>query len=345
MATRKKLTIGFAVVVVIAAAGGYAAYDFWQRQQPTPTDVVLYGNIDIREADLAFNVAGRIDNMLVEEGDVVENGQLIATLEADIYQAEVAAAKARVGAQRAGLDRLLAGSRPEEIKGARANVRAIEADLEDARANLRRTEKLAADRFAPLQKLDEDRARVKNLEARLKAAEQELSLAIQGPRDEDIAEARAQIRADEAELTLTQRRLDYGKLYAKDKATVKTRIVEPGAVVLAQTPVYTIALSDPVWVRTYVSEPDLGRVRPGMTAEVLTDSAPDKFYEGWIGFISPVAEFTPKTVETREVRTSLVYRLRVYVKNPDNGLRQGMPVTVHLKPEPDDGKASESASQ
>lgn len=345
MTSLKKLASFGLVVVAVAAAGGYAAYDFWKRQQSTPTDIFLHGNIDIREADLAFNVTGRINSMLVEEGDEVENGQLLATLEADIYQAEVNAARARVGARRAALDRLLAGSRPEEIKEARANVRAVEADLEDARATLRRTEELAKKDFATRQRLDDDRASVKSLEAQLKAIEQELSLAIQGPRDEDIAEARAQLRADEAELALAQHRLDYTELHAKDRGVVKTRIVEPGAVVLAPAPVYTIALSDPVWVRTYVSEPDLGRIHPGMTAEVLTDSAPDKVYEGWLGFISPVAEFTPKTVETREVRTSLVYRLRVYVKNPDNGLRQGMPVTVRLNPEPDDGKAGKSASQ
>jgi len=345
MASRKKLSIGLVIVVAIAAAGGYTAYDFWKRQQSTPTDIVLYGNVDIREADLAFNVAGRIESMLVEEGDVVEENHLIATLEADIYQAEVDAAKARVGAQRAVLDRLLSGSRPEEIKEARANVQAVKANLEDARANLQRTEKLAKDNFATLQKLDEDRAHVNSLEAQMKAAQQELSLAIQGPRDEDIAEARARLRADEAELALALRRLDYTKLLAKDHGVVKTRIVEPGAVVLAQTSVYTVALSDPVWVRTYVSEPDLGRIHPGMAAEVSTDSFPDEAYEGWIGFISPVAEFTPKTVETREVRTSLVYRLRVYVKNPDNGLRQGMPATVRLIPEPDDGKADKSALQ
>jgi len=339
-----KRLIGLTIVVAIAAAGGYAAYDFWKQQKSAPTDIVLYGNIDIREADLAFNVVGRIDSMLVEEGNEVESGQLLAALDDDIYQAEVDADKARVGAQRAVLNRLLAGSRPEEIKEARANVRAIEADLQDARANLRRTEKLATDRFASLQKLDEDRARVKNLEARLKAAQQVLSLAIQGPRDEDIAEARARLRADNSELELALRRLDYTKLFAKQRGVVKTRIVEPGAVVLANAPVYTIALSDPVWVRTYVSEPDLGRIHPGMNAEVFTDSAPDKTYEGWIGFISPVAEFTPKTVETREVRTSLVYRLRVYVKNPDNGLRQGMPVTVRLKPRPAGGNAGKAAS-
>jgi len=344
MVTRTKQSVSLAIVVAIAAAGGYATYDFWKPQQSSPTDIVLYGNIDIRGADLAFNIAGRVDSMLVEEGNEVESGQLLAALEDDIYQAEVEAAKARGGAQRAVLDRLLAGSRPEEIRAARANVLAIEASLDDARANLRRTEKLATKDFATQQTLDENKARVQGLEAQLKAAEQELSLAIQGPRDEDIAEARAQVRADDADLLLAQRRLAYTKLYARDRGVVTTRIAEPGTVVLANTPVYSVALSDPVWVRTYVSEIDLGKIHPGMTAEVLTDSAPDTVYEGWVGFISPVAEFTPKTVETREVRTSLVYRLRVYVKNPDNGLRQGMPVTVRLKPGTDGGEAAKPVS-
>lgn len=342
MATRIRRLIALTFAAALLAAGGYAAYDVWNRQQAESSNIVLYGNIDIREADLAFNAVGRIESMLVEEGDQVERGQLLATLEADIYQAEVDAAKARVGARRAALDRLLAGSRPEEIQEARANVRAIEADLDDAQATLRRTETLAEDNFAAAQKLDDDRARVGSLQARLKAAEQELSLAVQGPRDEDIAEARAQLRADEAELTLAQRRLSYAELHAKDQGVIKTRIVERGAVVLAHAPVYTIALADPVWVRTYVSEPNLGRIRPGMAAEVLSDSTPDKTYEGWIGFISPVAEFTPKSVETPEVRTSLVYRLRVYVRNPDNGLRQGMPVTVRLTSETDEGPAGEA---
>ncbi len=126
--------------------------------------------------------------------------------------------------------------------------------------------------------------------------------------------------------------MDYTKLFAKAHGVIKTRIVEPGAVVLAQAPVYTMALVDPVWVRTYVSERDLGRIRPGMKARVFSDSAPGHAYDGWVGFISPVAEFTPKTVETPELRTSLVYRIRVYVKNAANELRQGMPVTVRLKP-------------
>lgn len=329
----KKLIL-LAILVAAAASGGYIYYDrSLAEPKPVDTGIVLHGNIDIREADLAFNVSGRVEGMQVEEGATVKKGQLLATLDAATYIAGVDAAEAQVGAQKAVLDRLLAGSRSQEIQKARADVAAIQADLKDALSTLARTQKLVKEDFASLQKLDGNQAQVDSTKAKLKAAEQTLALAIQGPRNEDIAEARARLEVQKADLNLALQRLDYTKLYAPADGTVKTRIVEPGSVVLAQTPVYTLALTDPVWARTYVAEPDLGRIHPGMAAKVFTDSAPDKPYDGWVGFISPVAEFTPKTVETREIRSSLVYRLRVYVKNPDNGLRQGMPVVIRLEPD------------
>ncbi|WP_316976279.1 HlyD family efflux transporter periplasmic adaptor subunit [Shumkonia mesophila] len=329
----KKLIV-LVVIVVAAASAGYVYYARpWQERPATETGIVLQGNIDIREADLAFNVGGRVESVEVEEGTTVGKGQLLATLDAATYMAEVDAAEAQVAAQKAVLDRLLAGSRSQEIQKARADVAAIQADLEDALSTLKRTQKLAREDFASQQKLDSDRARVDGAKARLKAAEQALDLAIQGPRNEDIVEARAQMEAQKAALALAMQRLDYTRLLAPAGGIVKTRIVEPGAVVLAQTPVYVLALTDPVWARTYVAGPDLGRVYPGMKAELFTDSTPGKAYAGWVGHVSPVAEFTPKTVETREIRSSLVYRVRVYVGNPDNGLRQGMPVTIRLKPD------------
>ncbi len=328
-ANRKKAILIVAVVILGAAGALFLLRGFGLKTDAS--QIILYGNVDIREADLAFNITGRIDAMRVEEGDEVEEGQVLAVLETEIYDAELQAAKARVGAAKAAHDRLLAGSRPEEIEMARAEIQDIEAALEQAQGNLRRTEKLVTDDFASQQKLDDNRALVKSLGAKLNVAEQALALAIQGPRAEDIAEAAARLNAEEAGLALAAKRLTYTKLEARERGVVNTRIVEPGSVVLSNTPVYSVALVDPVWVRTYVSERDLGRIHPGMAARITTDSHPDDSYEGWVGFISPIAEFTPKTVETPEVRTSLVYRLRVFVKNPDNALRQGMPVTVWLE--------------
>lgn len=330
MTSGKKLLIGSLLVVAVAAVA-VAYLEFWPADGEASDEIVLYGNVDIREVGLAFNVAGRVESMLVEEGEEVSKDQLLATLESETYKAEAEAATAQAAAARATLNRLLAGSRPEEIREARANVQAIVADLEDARSTLRRTEKLSIDQVVAKQKLDQDRARVKGLEAKLRGAQQRLSLAVQGPRKEEIAEARAQLQAKEAALALTLQRLEYTKLFAKDHGVINTRVVEPGAVVLAQAPIFTMALTRPVWVRTYVSEAYLGRIRPGMKAEVFTDSFPKKPLAGRIGYISPVAEFTPKNVETPELRTSLVYRMRVYVDKPEKILRQGMPVTVRLK--------------
>ena len=344
MPSRKKRLIGLGVVA-IAAIGGYVYFDRWRDEHAMTAEIVLYGNVDIREADLAFNVGGRIKTMDVEEGDRVKKGQLLATLEPETYQAQVDAAKAGVDAQQATLDRLLAGSRPEEIKEARANVQAIQANLEDARINLKRTEELARTQVAAQQKLDQNRASVKSLQAQLAGAQQRLALAIQGPRKEDIAQARAVLAAQEAQLALAGSQLTYTKLFAPDDGVIKTRIVEPGAVVQPQAPVYTLALSNPIWVRTYIPEPDMGKINPGMKAQVYTDSEPGKVHEGWVGFISPVAEFTPKAVETAEVRTSLVYRVRVYVDDPDSSLRQGMPATVRLMPGSGGNETSRPASQ
>ena len=344
MLSRKKRIIGL-VVIAVAAIGAYAYFDHWRGERVANGEIVLYGNVDIREADLAFNVGGRIKTMEVEEGDRVKKGQLLATLEPETYQAQVDAAKAGVEAQKAALDRLLAGSRPEEIKEARANLQAIQANLEDAKINLKRTEELARTQVAAQQKLDQNRASVKNLQAELAAAQQRLTLAIQGPRKEDIAQARAMLAAQEAQLALATSQLGYTKLFAPDDGVIKTRIVEPGAVVQAPAPVYTLALSNPVWVRTYIPEPDMGKIHPGMKALVYTDSEPGKAHEGWVGFMSPVAEFTPKAVETSDVRTSLVYRVRVYVDDPDSSLRQGMPVTVRLKSGAGGNQTGQPASQ
>jgi len=327
--TRRRAGILIVMVIVVAAGGAGAYYRYWRM--PAPSDhLTLYGNIDIREVNLAFNVDGRIKRMLAEEGDGVNEGQLLAVLDDSRYQDATAAARAAVASQKAIVARLATGSRPEEIAQARANVEAAEGSWRAARATLERQRKLALDRYTSQQALDEAQAAMREAQGRLDALKQELALAVAGPRAEDIAEAEAHLSAAEADLSLALNKLDDTRLLAASAGTVLTRIQEPGAVILGNTPVYTLALTDPVWVRTYVSEPDLGHVVPGMRAEIITDSAPDMIYEGWVGFISPTAEFTPKAVQTTEIRTSLVYRVRVFVQNADHGLRQGMPVTVRL---------------
>jgi HlyD family secretion protein len=292
--------------------------------------LILYGNIDIRQIQLAFHDTGRIQRMLVQEGDRVDSGQLIAELDPSRYEAAATQAEGQLAAQQHVLDRLLAGSRPEEIAEAKARVKAAEADVWEAELVYERTKNLADSHVESQQTLDTAEASLKSARAGLNVAQQVLALAIKGPRQEDIDAARAQVKADEAALALARKELSDTKLYAPAAGVVQDRILEPGDMVTPQTPVFTIALNDPIWARAYVSEPDLGKITPGMRAEITTDSFPGKIYKGWIGFISPTAEFTPKQVETTELRSKLVYRVRVYVCNPENELRLGMPATVSI---------------
>jgi HlyD family secretion protein len=145
--------------------------------------------------------------------------------------------------------------------------------------------------------------------------------------------AKEQVKETTAALGVAKTDLRNTKAYCPADGTILTRVREPGTVVLQGEPVYTLSLISPVWVRAYVPEPLLGVIYPGMRADVFTDTKGGKVYKGKIGFISPVAEFTPKTVQSTELRTDLVYRIRVYADNPDWGLKQGMPVTVRLYPE------------
>jgi HlyD family secretion protein len=303
--------------------------------------------VDIRETDLAFNNSEHIERLLVEEGDRVHKGQLLATLHRERLEAEVAAAQARVAARQAALARLEVGSRPEEIRQAQANVAAARARLSDAQVTFARTQDLSEKNLLSRQARDDAQTSLDTAHAGLEVAQQALALAVEGPRVEDIAEARALLRASEAQLVLAREVLNDTELHAPAAGVIRDRLLEPGDMVSPRTPVLTLALTDPVWVRAYASESYLGRLTPGMSAEVSTDSYPGKTYPGWIGFISPTAEFTPKTVETPELRTRLVYQVRVHVCNPQDELRLGMPATVSIpldQPKPEPGHANDCAS-
>jgi HlyD family secretion protein len=317
--------------LLVAAAAGAGVWYYEFRQPPKDESrLVLEGNIDVRQVMLSFKVDGRIETLAVDEGDSVVAGQVLATLDKRYFDDELRLAQSRRDAQRATLDRLEHGSRPEEIAQAAAQVAEREAAMENAKL-LHNREKALVDRGSVSRtEFDNAKASLDESEARLRSAQETLRLAELGPRQEDIDAARAQLAAEEATLSQTQRRLADAELIAPGPGKILTRAQERGAIVSPGEPIFTLTLASPVWVRTYVNERDLGRIRPGMPAQVTTDSAPDKPYAGHIGFISPTAEFTPKTVETRELRTDLVYRLRVIVDNDDGMLRQGMPVTVTL---------------
>ena len=323
--TWRKLGLAAVAILAVGAAGFYHGL-----RTPPPTELTLYGNVDIRQVDLAFNSAGRLSELRKEEGDPVKAGEVLARIEPETYQDLVALATSRLEAQRALVAKLVAGSRPEEIERDKAQVEADRATVVDAQLVFDRRSQLVKTGATTIQSVDDARAALDTARARLGVSEKILALTELGPRQEDIDQAKAQLRSDEAALSLAKRRLEDAVLTAPSDGIVLSRIHEVGAIVGPTSPIYTVTLTDKIWVRSYVPEPDLGWIKPGLAVSVTSDSGGDHAYEGWVGFISPTAEFTPKTVETPELRTQLVYRLRIFIKTPDDRLRQGMPVTVHV---------------
>lgn len=316
------------VLLLLLAAGG--GWYYWQRNHGNDDGrlLTLHGNVDIRQVELAFNASDRIARMLADEGDRVEAGQLLAELETDRLRRRVEQAAARVEVQEAVLARLRAGARPQEIRQLRAEVEAAEYRAEDAGRTARRLADLAERELVSHEEADAARSRAQTAQAELRAAREALELALAGTRAEDIAAAAARLRADRASLALAEQELADASLHAPAAGVIEQRLLQPGDMASPQRPAYTLALTEPLWVRAWVGGGDLGHIRPGMTAAVHTDSFPDKAYAGWIGHIAPTAEFTPKSVQTREVRTDLVYQVRVLVCDPAGELRLGMPATV-----------------
>lgn len=275
----KKKVLAAAVLLALAA-GAYTLYQDERVKTVSASDAItLYGNVDIRDVSLGFRVSGRIAEVCYEEGDRVSKGDVVAALDRQPFEDDVALYAAQLRLSQVTRKKV---EMPFQRRAALTKIGAISAEERD----------------------DAEAAR---------------------------DEAAAQVTTAEARMQQSMTRLADTEILAPSDGVILTRVKEPGAVVAAGEPVLTLVLDSPVWVRTYIDEPRLGFVYPGRKALVLTDSGGE--YRGTVGFVSPQAEFTPKNVETTQLRTDLVYRLRVIVDNPDKGLRQGMPVTVQLLPE------------
>ncbi len=271
------------IIVLLILVLTAAAVIFFINKKTSSDELTLYGNIEIRQADLSFQVSGKIGEMLKEEGDSVQKGELVALLDDRDYASN--------------------------FNKAQAEVLRTKALYEDAKTNYERKYPLCSD--STISKLECD-----NL-----------------VNSKDRAEA--EYKASLANETIAENDLSYTKLYAPDDGIITVRVQEPGTIAAKGQIVYTLSKSKPVWIRAYINETDLGNIKYDMKARVLTDSIDPKTkalreYEGRIGYISPVAEFTPKTVQSTDLRTNLVYRIRVYIDEPDDFLRQGMPVTVKV---------------
>lgn len=273
----KKVLVALLVIAIALNIIG-AVYYFKSRNE-TKDELSLYGNVDVRQVDIGFRVAGQVTELMFEEGDHVAKGTLMTTLDKTPYD--------------------------QQVRQAAANAEAVKVNLQNAEKLLKRRQELIGIGGVSQEDLDNAQTNRDQLIANFVQAEAALAVAIDN--------------------------YNYTEAYAPTDGIILTRIREPGTVVDPADPVYTLSVSSPVWIRAYVSEVNLGQVYYGMPAEIYTDIKRGPVYKGKVGFISPVAEFTPKTVETTELRTDLVYRLRIYADNPDRGLVQGMPVTVKLK--------------
>jgi len=323
------------LVVLLLAVGvvlGIVGYGRLQarRQAAALGELRLHGNVELRDAQLAFFGQERIASVLVEEGDRVAPDQLLATLRTERLDAEIAAAQAGIAAQEAIVARLENGTRPEEIEQARSEVAASQVRVDNGRRELDRLRRTADSGATSQQELDDARSALDVAQAELAVQQQALTLALAGPRQEDIDQARATLDQLRAQREVLLRRRADSELRAPARGVIRSRLLEPGEMASPERPVLTLALADPKWARAWVPEPELGRLELGQRATILSDSFGGRSYDGWIGFVSPVAEFTPKTVETDELRTQLVYEVHVFVKDPGDELPLGIPVTVDV---------------
>ncbi|NNM86492.1 MAG: HlyD family efflux transporter periplasmic adaptor subunit [Phycisphaerales bacterium] len=319
------------LILLVLVGAGVAIWFFYFRKPPANHHILLlYGNVDTRQVDLAFNNSERINTEVVQEGDHVHVGELLATLDTSRLKPALQQAVAQLAAQQQVVDRLKAGSRPQEIAAAHAQLLAADADAVNAKTLYDRYRKLLHTGDVTSQKVDDAAAALKVAHYKMIAAQKSWRLAVLGPRIEDVRQAQAQFKGDQANVALAQQRLADAKLFSPVEGIVRERLLEPGDMASPAAPVFSIAIENPKWVRAYVAEPDLGRIRLGQQATIEVDSFPHHAFKGWIGFISPTAEFTPKTVETTVLRTDLVYQVRVFVHDPHDQLRLGMPATVVL---------------
>jgi membrane fusion protein YbhG len=318
---------GVAVLVIAGAMSGCKWP--WADQGPS-SSILLSGSIEARETDLAFQVPGRIAHLAVDEGDRVAAGQKVASLDPRDYELALARAQADAEVSKASLAVLEAGTRQQELRVAAAAVAQAEAQLKFARAETRRIAQLMPKQLAAQDQMDRAQLQEDVAQATLTQTQQQLALLKEGTRIEEIARARADYRAKQQAVAIAQQQLSYVNLASPAAGDISVRLTENGEVVAPGQAVMRVAAMNTPWVRAYISEMDLPRVRLGQAAEVRVDGLPGKVFKGRVAFISPEAEFTPKTVETRELRVDLVYRIKVEVDNPDGALKIGMPADVTI---------------
>ncbi|KAB0665333.1 HlyD family efflux transporter periplasmic adaptor subunit [Oryzomonas japonica] len=323
----KKMIIAAVIVVVLAMT-----VFFVMRHRPEESNTLkVSGTIEVTSVELSFKVGGRLAQRLVDEGEMVTAGQLVARLEDDELKEDKNARAAEKRAAQAALADLQAGSRREEIAQAEAALARMRADAERLRKDALRSEALFKREVIPQKDLDAARAGRDASAAAVREAEQRLKLLRIGPRPDAVRQAKSHVEAAEAGLALTETRLSQSTLTAPLAGLVLAKHAEQGEMLAVGAPVVTIGKMDDVWLRAYIPETEMGRVKVGQRARVTVDTWPGRVFEGTVSFISPEAEFTPKNVQTEKERVKLVYRIKITMANPRMELKPGMPADAVIE--------------
>lgn len=327
---RKKVKI-LIIVIPMILTSVVSTYLYIQNRLHNGSDIIrVSGNIEVTDAEVSFKISGRVDKRLVDEGELVREGDVVALLDSSDLASEVEIRRAELQMAQADLSELEAGSRPEEIAEAEAKLAAAKADKEHLESDFHRAVELYKKQTISVEEYIHSKGTYEVAVARMQEAEERFKLIKEGPRKERIEQARARVKQTRAALKLAQVRLGYTKLVSPLSGVVLSKNIEPGEYVAPGTPVVTVGDLEKPWLRAYIDETDLGRVKVGQRVKVTTDTYPDKVYEGYISFIAPEAEFTPKNVQTQKERVKLVYRVKVEMTNPNMELKPGMPADADI---------------
>ena len=325
-----KRRLSILILLAAAIAAGVYFYPRLTRKTEPQNQLTLSGNIEAHESLVSFKVQGRIIDLPVQEGQWVETGALLARLDDADYRQKVSIGEATVRVRESNLALMLAGTREQEVKASQQTMLEAQADLEEKKLDYDRALRLFSKDEVSTQERDLANTALKRAEAAFQAAQQHYNEAVEGTRKEDIAIARANLKQADADLGLSRVNLDYTTLRAPSAGVITVREAELGEVVAPGTPVVTLADLDHIWLRAYIAETDLGRIRWGQEATVTTDTYPGKQYRGRVSFISSSAEFTPKSVQTYKERITLVYRIKIDIDNPNHELKPGMPADARI---------------
>lgn len=321
---------GIAAVVALVILLGLFVTVRYINHRGNGGRITASGTIEATEVNIESKVTGRIEQIRADEGDRVTEGQLLVQIETREIEAQVRGAEAQVEAARANLSNLEAGSREQEIKKAEAALEEADANLEKTRTDRDRLDRLHNDKVVSDQEWERARTSYDVAVAKQREAREHLDLLKAGTRRQVIEAARGEFRRAQAALELVQAQLDNARLIAPLASTVLLRNREPGEIAMSGTPILTLGDLDHLWVSIYLKETDLGRVKLGGEARITVDSFPGKSYRGKVTHISNKAEFTPKTIQTKEERVKLVFEVKVAIENQNGELKPGLPADVEL---------------